>query len=486
MSNSSIGSNQIQDEVDQLLEGNWENSYEEILEEILAVVEWIDFRDRAGIKKVASTKLNEQHYTVIVVEEILNIAEQNGVAICLYQELCYIYNHKYWVKLEDQTVESFLKDVALKAGVDRTKACYYEFTRKLLSQFRSAIPKKYTNARGGQIRINLQNAVMEFNNEGYQMKKHHPDYFLTYLLPFSFDKSNRDAPLFFDYLSRVLPEEDSQDAIRDYLGSLFISREALKLEKVLLLYGPGGNGKSVMFDIIYALLGGESNVSNYAIQSLTSENGKYRARISDKLVNYSSEMSKQVESEFFKQLASGEPVQARHLYGNPFTIRNYAKLIFNVNVLPQNIELSTAFFRRLLIVPFFARITKSEQDPDLANKIIASELPAIFNWAMDGLKEVLQNRKLTECQKGLEIVERYRIESDTVIYFMEECSYKPSTNHKVPLQDIYQEYRVFCVENGYRSVSNKVFRKRLENNHYQIKRLGPGNFIYACPKHIDE
>src|SRR5690606_3385386 len=94
------------------------------------------------------------------------------------------------------------------------------------------------------------------------------------------------------------------------------------------------------------------NTSQYSLQDLTNDNGYYRAMIANKLVNYASEISGKLEAATFKQLASGETVTARLPYGNPMQISDYARLIFNVNDLPRDVEQTDAFFRRFLIVPF--------------------------------------------------------------------------------------------------------------------------------------
>ena len=99
-------------------------------------------------------------------------------------------------------------------------------------------------------------------------------------------------------------------------GYIFVKTSVLKLEKMLVLFGTGANGKSVFYDILNALLGAE-NFSSYSLQNLTNDNGYYRAKIGNKLVNYSSEMSSKMENEYFKQLSSGEKTSARLPYGAP-------------------------------------------------------------------------------------------------------------------------------------------------------------------------
>ena len=152
----------------------------------------------------------------------------------------------------------------------------------------------------------------------------------------------------------------------------------------MLLYGTGANGKSVFFEVVNALLG-SNNVSSYSLQSLTNENGYYRAMIANKLVNYASEINGKLETAIFKQLVSGEPVEARLPYGEPMTITNYAKLIFNCNELPKDVEQSNAYFRRFLIIPFDTTIPEQQQDKELSKKIISSELSGVFNWVLQGL-----------------------------------------------------------------------------------------------------
>src|SRR5690606_16817975 len=110
--------------------------------------------------------------------------------------------------------------------------------------------------------------------------------------------------------------------------------------------------------------------------------GYARAMLANKLLNYATEINGKLETSTFKQLVSGEPVEARLPYGEPFTLTNYAKLIFNCNELPKDVEQTHAYFRRFLIVPFEVTIPGTEQDKELSKKIIESELSGVFNWVL--------------------------------------------------------------------------------------------------------
>lgn len=57
---------------------------------------------------------------------------------------------------------------------------------------------------------------------------------------------------------------------------------------------------------------------SYSLHSLTIDNGYFRAKLANELVNYASEINGNLEASIFKQLLSGEPVEVRLAYGQPF------------------------------------------------------------------------------------------------------------------------------------------------------------------------
>lgn len=196
-------------------------------------------------------------------------------------------------------------------------------------------------------------------------------------------------------------------------------------------------------------------------------------------MNYASEINGKLESSLFKQLVSGEPVEARLPYGHPFTIRKYAKLIFNCNELPKDVEHTNAYFRRFLIIPFDVTIPKAEQDNALHAKIIDNELSGVFNWVLDGLNRLLNQGKFTKSVVVENAVEQYRIESDSVKMFLIDREYQSSPNDWIKLKDAYDDYKRFCCDDGFKFLSKTNFRKRLENSGIQVDRKNKGNAVFV-------
>jgi putative DNA primase/helicase len=449
-----------------------------ILDCILELVEPLNFRALARLDGDRTPKA--QHYIVHTVEQVLSIANASGYGLCRNQGFVYVYTGTYWQVLENESVEQLLGLAAERMGVDFNDARFYAFRERLLNQFVCAAHLNTPQPREGVTLVNCANGTFEVTGSEQRLRPFDPADFITYQLPFDFDPE-ATAPQFMRYLDRVLPDKGLQDIVAEYMGYVFA--KGVKHEKLLVLYGSGANGKSVLFDIVTALLGGSANVSNYSLGSLTSDSSTaeyYRAKLANKLVNYASEINaRTLGADLTKQLASGEPVSARHPYGQPFTITNYAKLIFNANELPRDIEATHAFHRRLLIVPFDVRIPDAEQDKYLAPRIIQGELSGVFNWCLDGLRRLLANGRFTQSDKVEQVADEYRRLSDSVRAWIEETGLTPSATDYLTQKDLFQQYRTVCLENGNRPCSQGTFGERLKGAGFTIDKRNVGNIVWA-------
>jgi putative DNA primase/helicase len=465
----------------------------EILEQLLEQIEPIDFCELAfpesnGLRKqlknlqagsdeakriqkqLDKMEVRRAHYIILSIQNIKKIAEKNNWGLCKNHDFIYIYNGKFWAELDNGTFQNFLGNAAERMGVSIFSARYYKFKEELFKQFLSAAYLPTPEVDKDKVLINLQNGTFEITPQGTRLKKFDRSDFITYQLPFEHDP-NAKAPLFTEYLNRVLPDMERQKVLAEYLGYIFIKHgSSLKLEAALILYGTGANGKSVFYEVTNALLGAR-NVSSYSLQELTDNSGYYRAMIANKLVNYASEINGKLEADKFKKMVSGEVIPARLPYGKPMELTNYAKFIFNCNELPKDVEHTAAYFRRWLIIPFDVTIPKEEQDNELHTKVIKSELSGVFNWVLEGLNRLLEQRKFSECKAAQQAVEEYKIESNSVMMFLNESDYKASAKNYKLVKDLYIEYRTFCQEEGVLPFKKSNFIKQLRASNLIIDRV---------------
>jgi putative DNA primase/helicase len=430
------------------------------------------------LEKLEAMQVSNKHYLIISIENTLKLAEKNQWGLCKNHDFIYLYNGAFWTEIDKETFQKFLGEAAEKMGVTKYSARYFQFREQLFKQFLATAYLPTPESNKNTVLINLINGTFEISPQSTKLRPFDRSDFITYQLPFEYNPQAK-APMFEAYLNKVLPDPERQRVLAEYLGFVFIKHgsNALKEEKALILYGTGANGKSVFFEIVTAMFG-RQNVSNYSLQNLTEEKGFYRAKISNKLVNYASEINGKLEASLFKAMVSGEPVEACLKYGQPFSMTDYAKFIFNCNELPKDVEHTNAYFRRFLIIPFDVTIPPQEQDKSLHAKIIEKELSGVFNWVLQGLNRLLEQKRFSDCEAAQRAVEQYKTESDSVQMFLNENGYKSSpTNYRL-MKELYPEYRTFCSEDGIAPFKKTNFSKHLRALNIIVER-GSKNQLVA-------
>ncbi len=421
-------------------------------------------------------KLKNNELSVIACEFILEIASREKWDIARYHDSFYVFNGSFWEKITNDDLKYFLGRGAEKINIEKYLSRHHTFQDNLMKQFFTSAYIPPPKADFNETKINLSNGTYLINKTGHSLKPFDKNDFLTYKLPFELDV-NATAPIFQKYLDRVLPDNKMQQVLAEFIGYIFVKNSVLKLEKALILFGSGSNGKSVLFDIVINLLG-KDNVCNYSLQNLTDDRSYTRSELGGKLLNYASEISTKLNPTIFKILVSGEPIETRQIYQQPFLMTNYAKFMFNTNVLPKEVEQNDAFYRRFTIIPFDQKISDEEKDPNLANHIIENELSGVFNWAVNGLDRLLKQRKFTECEAIINAVKDFRQNSDSVSLFLEDGNYQPSANDQISLKSLFQLYKTFCSTFGYQFCSLKSFSERIDNLNYKTIRKSQGKVVY--------
>ncbi len=401
----------------------------------------------------------QSNYKVAIVDELMKSARNNNWHLALDSGLFYIYTGSMWISLDKDELKNFLKEVAIKQGYPPIKAKDSRFIAQLYDQ---AIQdgfftdKHYTQ----QSMINLSNCTLVLNSDGVTVKPYEYRDFLTHQLPFNYNPKAHNA-IFQKYLDEVLPDKETQRTLQETCGYLFI--KGLKLEKIFFLYGTGANGKSVLFEVINGLIGDE-NISHYSLESLTDGNGYFRAKIKDKIVNYGTDIKlTNIDAGMFKTLASGEPIEARLPYCEPFTMSGYAKLIFNVNRLDNaNIEHTHGFYRRILIIPFEKTIADDKQDKSLHKKILNNKA-GVLNWIIEGAERVIANEDIFMSEECIKFKAKFIKETDSVALFLDDSGYEASDMSIVYLSNTYVDYKDYCNDDGYRALGKINFGKRLQD-----------------------
>ena len=399
----------------------------------------------------------QKEAAVIITEHFIHTLDIHGHGIAILNGTLHFYVKDHWHEVTSDEAQRALGEFAEAVGHKIREARFFRVREMLLQQIMTVSPM--LQRPQGRTIVNFNNGTLHIQLNGEDLFPHDKSNAFTYVLPFAYEPTV-ESPMFQQYLDRVLPDTESQTVLAEFFGWIFL--RDLKIEKMLMLYGHGHNGKSVIFDILTALLG-EENISHLGMDSLKSPES--RLPIVGKLLNYGSEVSGTVKPDIIKKAASGEPLEFRKLYGDLFTTDNYSRLAFNANNLPPDVEHTAGYFRRFLIIPFEETITEDEKDPDLASKIIADELPGVMNWILDGMKRLRSARKFSPCRKSEQCLNRYQHESDTTAQFIDEDGYEPCMDSRVSKLELFGRYREYCQLNGYKSLGKRKFNERLSTHH---------------------
>jgi len=273
-----------------------------------------------------------------------------------------------------------------------------------------------------------------------ELHPHNPDLCFTYKLGYDYDPEAK-CPIFMEFLEKSALQKEIP-IIQTMFG--YCLHSGVEYQKWFMLYGKGSNGKSVLLDVLSAMLG-EENVSGVTLQKLVDNRFAY-ARLKGKRANISSEVGCEMikDTSVLKGLVSGDAMFAENKGVDGFNMKNSAKLIYSANILPKMSEYSDGNMRRIVLLHFTKDINEEDRDVLLTSKIVNNELSGVLNWAIKGLVQL----KYSEQFKGVVSIEQTREEweklSNPYELFVEEYISEGDPDNIIPVFDLWQIYRNYC------------------------------------------
>lgn len=217
-----------------------------------------------------------------------------------------------------------------------------------------------------------------------------------------------------------------------------------------LLTGEGSNGKSTFLNMIREFVGKE-NVSSL---SLTDVGDKFRpADLQNKLLNIGDDISNITlhDTGKFKNLVSGEGVTVERKNKDPFTLYNYATMWFGANKMPSFADKSHGMERRMVIIPFDAVFSPQDDDydADIEDKIMTDTARSyLLNLAIEGAYLLRELGTFVKVDRIEQRKEEYKIESSTILSWVEEAGLTREDFIGKPTQVLYNQYRIHSDESG--------------------------------------
>lgn len=377
-----------------------------------------------------------------------------------------VYTGCCWEMIDQQQWQHFVNRCTEKCGLPENYSKDPDFMEKTWRHTAFSVfePRKH-KVPDGEMWLNLQNGTLVVRRDGTPpaLRLHQREDMFFYVLPYNY---NPEAECYgwLTYLDRVLPEKDSQTVLAEFVGYALANTHILN--KMLWMVGPGANGKSVALDIIESLLG-KPNVSNLSLSDLTNAPEK-RVGMEGKLLNISTETGTNVRADVAKLLTAGEPVAIKHLYEDPFTTRDYGQFMASFNEYPRP-EITLAFKRRLIVLPFDCVIPDEEQDKELTEKLL-KELSGILNWVIQAMSGLMERKAFTTSQVCQQALDQYFMQSDSVkMFYIEMCDKQEYTTRG---EELFKAYKTYCYDSNYTPLGKSKFYKRLDQHTHTREDIG--------------
>ncbi len=262
------------------------------------------------------------------------------------------------------------------------------------------------------------------------------------------------------------------------------------LEALIIAYGSGRNGKSTFWNVIARVLGLYSgNISADTLTVGCRRNVKPEmAETKGKRLLIAAEMQEgaRLNDSTVKQLCSTDDIFAEKKYKDPFSFTPCHTLVLYTNHLPRVSASDDGIWRRLIVIPFNAKIEGKSDIKNFADHLYHNAGDAILSWIIEGAKKVIDadyKFKLPECVQRA--IDEYRVQNDWFNHFLEDkCEVDPS--YRESSNSLYQAYRNYCMDTNEYVRSTTDFYFALEKAGFTKLNLSGRKFIKGLRIKVDD
>ncbi len=253
------------------------------------------------------------------------------------------------------------------------------------------------------------------------------------------------------------------------------------VEAMIIAYGDGRNGKSTFWNTLARVMGTYSG--SIAADALTV--GCLRnvrpelAEAKGKRMLIASELEEgtRLNTSIVKQLCSTDDVSAEKKYKDPFTYTPSHTVVLYTNHLPKVGAMDAGIWRRLIVIPFNAKIEGKSDVKNYSDFLFKNAGGAILSWIIEGAKEVIGHEfkiPLPACVQ--QAIRQYRDDNDWLGHFLNECC-EVDNGLQAKSGELYAAYRTFCARTGEYTRSTTDFYTALENEGITRQKTRNGAFL---------
>ena len=303
-----------------------------------------------------------------------------------------------------------------------------------------------------------------------------------------------------DYLTRltaVAPSKEGEALWQSALDTFFQGDQALKdyvqlvagmiavgevrREEMIIAYGEGRNGKSTFWNVLAKVLGTYSgSISADILTKSCYRNVKPElAEIRGRRMLIASELEEglRLNTAMVKQLCSTDRIKGEAKYCAPFDFDPSHTLVLYTNHLPKVGATDAGIWRRLIVIPFQAKIEGKADRKNFTKELLDQAGGAILSWMIEGAEKIIASQfhlLRPPCVEAA--IGQYRSDNDWLAHFLDErCLLEPTLSEKSG--ELYTQYRKSCAETGEYTRSTTDFYAALAAEGFEKRKTSRGILV---------
>lgn len=239
--------------------------------------------------------------------------------------------------------------------------------------------------------LNTPEATYDLRQGTKGQQEHNPEDYITKMTAVS--PSDKGQDLWRETLATFFcNDQELIDYVQEIIGMAAIGK--VYQEHMIIAYGGGANGKSTFWNTIARVLGSYSG--KLSADALTMSNKRNvspeLAELKGKRLVIASEMAEgmRLNTAVVKQITSTDEIQAEKKYKDPFHFVPSHTLVLYTNHLPKVGANDDGTWRRLVVIPFNAKITGRSDIKNFADYLYDHAAPAIMSWIIEGAEKAIK------------------------------------------------------------------------------------------------
>lgn len=294
-------------------------------------------------------------------------------------------------------------------------------------------------------------------------RDHSPEDYITKIT--AAGPGDQGKELWLDALDKIFCKDKSLiDYVQQIVGMAAVGR--VYMEAMIIAYGEGSNGKSTFWNTIARVLGTYSgNMSADALTVGCKRNVKPElAEVKGKRLIIAAELEEgmRLNTSVIKQLCSTDDIFAEKKYKDPFSFTPSHTLVLYTNHLPKVGAMDSGIWRRLIVIPFNAKITGGNDQKNYADYLVENAAPFVMAWIIEGAEKAIgQNFHIPAPACVKEAINKYKSDNDWLAHFLNDCCER-GDGYEVGSGKFYSEYRAYCARVGDFTRSTTEFYNAVE------------------------